>query len=104
MICDFVEVGNSVDLVGTDVLLGAERLELTKDTNVLAVQLLRDTLCCVGFRVDPLLYVYRARAVIDDVRDIGGLLGNTPYASDECDLCQPLACRLDFKGGGSARG
>jgi len=86
VILHLVVIRHEADLVGANVLLVAEGLELTEDADVLAIESLEGAILSRVVGVNPLFHFQSAGAVIYHICYVGGLLGDTPDAADERDM------------------
>lgn len=90
VVVDLVEVVDGADEVGADVPLLVEGLEAAPHAHVLVEGVPGlGVLLLVG--VDPLLDVDDAGAVVDPVRDVGGLRVHLPHLPDDGDLGDGVA-------------
>lgn len=86
VVVDLVEVGDGLDDVGADVALVAEGLEAAPDADVLLLGEGGARLAVLLVGVEPELDFHDAGAVVEPVRDVGGLRVDLAHHADEGDL------------------
>lgn len=98
MVGDFVHVVDGADDLGADRSAVVEALELAPGAAVGALD--QPGLCGVGVldgvRVDPLLDLYAAGAVVEPVGGVGGLSGDVTYLADKGEVRDGAAVDLEL--------